>query len=390
MTSAPSYTRTRRKEMALMTPESLPENGIIDFRAPPPSPVASGRRSSVTNEDVLSEFLETSLKVPDLILPDRVFPKQKSLQNSPKLDFQTLNSSIGNDSLTKFIDSVAGIGCFEVINHGIPEDWIKSVLAAGDGIFGMSQEKRKIVTRSLERSYGFEELLGEEEKETMSEEFVWCRDESLKMDMEGIWPFGYSNFSDKMEKLLLAMENVAAEILLFLEQSTKSPLAKEDVKQDREFGSICYLHKHWQIRNEDQSVNSLRYDVIRMLVKGSEFPHALCFHVCNGSEEFHVYSKKGWVSFRPDQDALVVTFGDQLQAWSRGLYKHVIGRPIFKGGADEKGCMSMAFLYSPQDITKCERGDQELQTISIGQQILVLIVFTLLYHVIISIFKFFK
>lgn len=115
-----------------------------------------------------------------------------------------------------------------------------------------------------------------------------------------------------MEKLLLAMEHVAAKILVFLEQST-SPLAREDVKQDREFDSVCCLHKHWQIANGDESVNSLRYDVIRMLVRGSEFPHALCLHVCNGSEEFHVYSKKGWVSFRPDQDALVVTIGDQLQ-----------------------------------------------------------------------------
>lgn len=366
--------------MALMTPESLPENTTIDFRAPPPSPVASGRRSTVTNEDVLSEFLETSLKVPDLILPDRVFPKQKSIQNPPKLDFQSL-SSLENDSVTKFIDSVSRIGCFEIINHGVPEELIKSVLAAGDGIFGISREKRKIATRSLERPYGFEEFHGEEEK-GMNEEFVWCRDESLKMDMEGIWPLGYSNFSDKIEKLLLAIENVATEILLFLGRST-SPLAWEYVKQDREFGSICYLHKNWQIKNEDQSDNSLRYDVIRMLVRGSEFSHALCLHVCIGSEEFHVYSKKGWVSFHPDQQALIVTIGDQLQAQSRGLYKHVIGRPIFRGY--DQGCMSMAFLYSPPDTTECERVDKG-QTISIGQQILVLIAFTILYHVIFSTF----
>lgn len=178
--------------MALMTPESLPENTIIDFSAPPPSPVASGRRSSVTNEDVLSEFLETALKVPDLILPDRVFPKQQSIQNPPKFDFQSLNS-LENGSITKFIDSVTRIGCFELINHAVPEDLIKSALAAGDGVFGISQEKRKFVTRSLERPYGFEDFHGEEEKD-MSEEFVWCRDERLKMDMEGIWPLGYSNF----------------------------------------------------------------------------------------------------------------------------------------------------------------------------------------------------
>lgn len=111
------------------------------------------------------------------------------------------------------------------------------------------------------------------------------------------------------------MENVAERILLFLEKNTSSVTYQEDVKMDQEFGSICCLQKHnnWQVMNGDQSVGSLRYDVIKMLVRGSQFPHALCLHVCNGSQEFHVYSKKGWVSFHPDEDTLVITIGDQLQ-----------------------------------------------------------------------------
>lgn len=194
-----SYTRSHTEKVILrdmaMTPELLPENNtIIDFRAPPPSPVASGRRSSFTNEDVLSEFLENSLKVPDLILPDRIFPRQKTLQDPPKLDFECL-ASLDNESISKFIDSVSRTGCFEVFNHGVPLDLIKSALAAGAGIFRISPEKRKAGIRSLERPYGFEEFHGDEEKEKeINEEFVWCRDESLKMDMEGIWPLGYSNF----------------------------------------------------------------------------------------------------------------------------------------------------------------------------------------------------
>ena len=39
----------------------------------------------------------------------------------------------------------------------------------------------------------------------------------------------------------------------------------------------------------------------------------------------------------------MVTVGDQIQAWSGGQYKHVIGRPIYK---EEKG-ISMAFLFAP-------------------------------------------
>lgn len=194
--------------MAAKTPESLmPENNsIIDFRAPPPSPIASGRRSSVRNENVLSEFLEHSLKVPDLVLPDRVFPRQKSIQNPPpQLDLGSTTTFLENESidlkLTLITDSIAEIGCFEVVNHGIPNELIKSVLvAAGDGIFGISPEKRKQVARSyLDSPFGFEEIHGAEEEDNdddgdITEEFVWSPDEKLKAHMEGISPIGYSNF----------------------------------------------------------------------------------------------------------------------------------------------------------------------------------------------------
>ena len=62
-----------------------------DFRAPPPSPVASGRQSSVANDEVLTEFLR-SLHVPDLVLPDRAFPRQNpKIQSLPKLDVGAAN-----------------------------------------------------------------------------------------------------------------------------------------------------------------------------------------------------------------------------------------------------------------------------------------------------------
>ncbi|KAA8540361.1 hypothetical protein F0562_024720 [Nyssa sinensis] len=315
-----------------ISPESLRENPI-DFRAPPPSPIAGGRRSSVTNDDVLTDFLEHSLRVPDLILPDRVFPRQKSIQSPPEIDFQSLNSLENNDSITKILDSTARIGCFQLVNHGIPHDLIVSVASAGAGIFQISPEKKAIVSRSPEKPYGFEEFRGEEESE-MSEEFVWYRNEGLKLEMEGIWPLGYSCFSEKMERLLSDIEKVAGKILQVLQENVprKSRFGNGLMQGQEIGGTICYLYKHFRNALEDHRwVSSLKYDVIRMLIRGSDYSHALCLHVCDGSSEFHVYSKKGWVSFCPDKDALVITIGDQIQTWSDGQYKHVIGRPIFKG-----------------------------------------------------------
>ncbi|CAI9757628.1 unnamed protein product [Fraxinus pennsylvanica] len=355
------------------TPESLPENRVIDFRAPPPSPVAPGRRSSLTNDEVLTEFLENSLKVPDLILPDRVFPRQKAIQNPLKLDMQSLES-IENGAELKVVEMIAQVGCLEVINHGISKDLIQSVLAAGAGIFGISPEKKKMAARSPERPYGFEEIHGEEENET-NEEFLWHRDEALKAEMEGIWPIGYSNFSEKMENLLPKIEEMASRILLFLQNNSSRKFSDITMENQEITGSICYIYKHCKKMDGDECADSLKYDVIRMLIKGSEFPHALCLHLCSGSTEFHVYSKKGWASFRPDEGAIVITVGDQLQTWSNGQYRHVIGRPMFKG--EDEDCISMAFLYSPPKVTNSIKDDK---IISLSQQIVIAVLFTLLYQ----------
>lgn len=180
-----------------LSPESMPEKPC-DFRAPPPSPIASGRRSCVTNEDVLSEFLQHSLRVPDLVLPDKVFPRQNFIENPPMIDFQLL-SSMESDSLSKVLDSIARIGCFQLVNYGIEGECTRSALAAAAGIFQLPPEKRRAVARSPpEKLYGFEEAHGEGEEGEgegeVSEEFVWCRGEGLKLEMEEIWPVDYSNF----------------------------------------------------------------------------------------------------------------------------------------------------------------------------------------------------
>ncbi|KAK2971135.1 hypothetical protein RJ640_008559 [Escallonia rubra] len=364
------------------SPESLRGN-TTDFRAPPPSPVAPGRRSSFANDDVLADFLEHSLRVPDLILPDRVFPRQNPIQNPPKLDFQLLNSAEDEATAATF-DSIGQIGCFQLVNHGIPSELIRSVSSAGSGVFTIPPEKKRAVSRSPEKPYGFVEYHCEEERDT-SEEFIWRRDQALKLEMEGLWPTEYSKFSKKMERLLMAIENVAGSLLQVLQQINQRrwTINKNVTMQEEELdGPICHLYKHCRnMPTDDQSTSSLKYDVIRTLVRGSEYSHALCLHVCRGSSEFHVYSKKGWVSFHPDEDALVITIGDKLQAWSGGQCKHVIGRPIF---TSEEDSISMAFLYSPpNNIMANSVKENKGKSVSLGQQVVLSLCLSLVYHVLV-------
>lgn len=166
----------------------------FEFRAPPPSPIGTSRRSSVTNDEVLTEFLEHSLRVPDLVLPETIFPRERFVENPPRIDFRLIES-YDRDSVLKILDSMRSFGFFQLVNHGIPVELIGAVAAAADaGVFGISPEKKVAVGRSPEKAYGFEELWHGEDESEVSEEFVWNRDEDLKMEMEAISPIGYSNF----------------------------------------------------------------------------------------------------------------------------------------------------------------------------------------------------
>ncbi|KAJ7011887.1 hypothetical protein D5086_001704 [Populus alba] len=371
-----------------ISPESMPENPI-DFRAPPPSPIASGRRSSVTNDEVLTEFLEHSLRVPDLILPDKIFPRQKIVETPPRIDCQSLISG-ESDSVLRMLDSIARIGCFQLVNFGIPSEFIRLVSVTAAGIFQLPPEKKEAVSRSLERPYGFEEVHGDhqEAESEVTEEFVWCKDESLKLDMEGIWPTGYSNFSKKMETLSSDIEKVARKILQILhENCPRKSMNGNDMMQRQDLiGSVCCLYKHGRNFLADQWAGSLGYDVMRMLIRGTDYSHALCLHICDGSSEFHVYSKKGWVSFCPDKDALIVTVGDRAQVWSGGQYKHVFGWPIFKG--EDQDSISMAFLYSPPSSnSSSSKTSKGKKTVSLGQQAIVAVILTLVCHFLVYFYK---
>ncbi|PON54343.1 Non-heme dioxygenase N-terminal domain containing protein [Parasponia andersonii] len=378
------------------SPESLAADYQINFRAPPPSPVHSGRRSSFANDSVLTEYLEHSLRVPDLILPDKIFPKQMFVETPPAIDFDSLISE-ECDAVSKIMEIVADFGCFQVANHGISSEFVRSVQAAGAGIFAVPQDKRAAVTRSQEMPYGFEEVHGEEggsESESeSSEEFVWGMDDRLKSLMEGFWPLGYSNFCKRMEVLLTNIEKVAEKVfsIIFLKNPRrKSMFGNDIVWQGQDItGTLCCLYKNTRSFVSDDSAESLRHEVIRMLIRRNDHSHALCLHFCGGgSTEFHVCSKRGWVSFIPQKDALVITIGDQIQTWSGGQYKHVIGRPIFK---EEKGdSISIAFLYSPPTITSNSTSTTaDQKSISLNQQIILAIALTLIYQFLVYVYRFF-
>ncbi|KAI4381899.1 hypothetical protein MLD38_007921 [Melastoma candidum] len=369
-----------------VSPQPSLQDGPIDFRAPPPSPVASGRRSCVTNDDVITEFLQSSLRVPDLVLPDKIFPRQRFIDNPSVIDIRSLrDGGSRREAALRMLDSIARVGCFQLVEFGISRELLLKAVNAAGGVFEVSSLGRDSVTRSAERFLGFEEVPVEEEESESAEEFVWCDDKGLNLDLERVWPKGFSNFREKMIWMNSELDKVAETIFSALWENSLKLMCKDDdlTVEERCGGSMLCIVKHRPSLETDRLASSLRYDIIKMMIRGADYSHALCLHVLNGASQFHVYSKKGWVLFCPEKDSIIVTVGDRFQALSGGQYRHVIGRPVFEGGS--KDSVSIGLLYLPPQLPLAK--EKMASQITVGQQAMIAVVLTLVYHFVVYMFK---
>ncbi|CAL9075111.1 unnamed protein product, partial [Musa textilis] len=90
-------------------------------RAPPPSPIATGKglRSAAVDDLVLTEYLEDSLRVPDLNLPESYFPSRSPLKALAEVEIHSLVSGDGF-AVRQVLAAAAEIGAVHVAGGGAP------------------------------------------------------------------------------------------------------------------------------------------------------------------------------------------------------------------------------------------------------------------------------
>jgi hypothetical protein len=98
---------------------------VLEFRAPPPSPVTgvltnSSSGSSEHGDDEVSQFLRSSARVPVLRLPERAIPRKKKNKVAwapPVIDVRLLEA---RGPVVEALRSAAvAFGCFQVVGHGV-------------------------------------------------------------------------------------------------------------------------------------------------------------------------------------------------------------------------------------------------------------------------------
>eukprot|EP01018_Ginkgo_biloba_P002619 Gb_35468 [translate_table: standard] len=304
------------------------------FRAPPPSPIATaqGIKSAAVNDEILSEFLEHSLRIPDLVLPEPLIRTDIPDLNLPAFDL--LSDDPKQSGVKRLVQSAIEFGCFQVINHGISSELLEEAEKECIRLFALPLETKQMVCRSDESNFGFEDIGNDSANSKMRHETFWMdrNADLIEETMRTIWPQGYKNFSWAMSNFSAALEKIASEILEILyENLGLDPFSLKELVGSENASVLC-LYNH---QGPYQSPSArLRHS----------HSHILSLHHHKGSSGFHIYADHGWITVNLKPGSLLVTVGNILKVWSNGQLKHVIGRPIACG---DKHFISMEFVYLP-------------------------------------------
>ncbi|XP_025817706.1 uncharacterized protein LOC112894271 isoform X2 [Panicum hallii] len=318
-----------------------PRRPRIRARGPPPAPTpirtARGARSAAADELVLAEFLEASLRVPDLALP----PPRKRFSFPPapapppptprEVSSQALASGDACDAaLRAAISAAAESGAFAVAG-AIDAREVRGAVEAARAVFAAPDEaKREQLARWFRRR---DPVAG-------GEEFCWFRpvspneDRALGAALPGST---YRMFREKMDTVASKMENVAKNSIRVLSDSVKAP---KDSALSRESPSILCLTLH----NANKSKTSWNEF-------GSTDPpnsHALSIQLSGGDRQICLRNQGGSTVFSLPAGSMLVTIGKQVQV-SCYRYIHYSSLSILKTAkmikSTHKRCLNL-HLYS--------------------------------------------
>ncbi|KAG1338136.1 hypothetical protein COCNU_04G004420 [Cocos nucifera] len=319
------------------------------FRAPPPTPVATGKgsRSAAVDDWVLAEYLDRSLKVPDLTLPESRFPTRSPFKDPPEVDLPAILG--GEESaVRRVLAAVVEIGAFRIGGGGkvVAAEDVRAAIEAGGGVFGVPGE----LGRWLGRRGG------------IGEEFYLMRPMSSEDDkvLEKALRETYRTFREKMENVAVKMEMVAESISKVLSEHLKNQRCSMEIASNP---SILCLRKY--------GCNDIQANQSENSHAKSLHSHALSLHISDDNHKFWIRSPGGSACFELPAGSILVTIGRKLQEWSNGEFKSATGETLLDLSADPNPSFSLEFMCTP--LVLRHEPYHEIKKVSIVDQLLIML-----------------
>ncbi|XVF65929.1 hypothetical protein PTKIN_Ptkin09bG0290500 [Pterospermum kingtungense] len=269
----------------------------LNIKAPPPSPIptAAGSRSAANQS--LSDFLEKSLQVPDLTLPESQ-DLHHHHHHPYKVDFESLALRDGS-SVERLLRSAREFGVVRIGWHGI--DTEEELMRA------LVKDAARVFVVLGERDAGFRRY-----RAAKREEIVWirCKDERMEWARQYIGPQLYQSFSEKMEKVGSKLEEVAEEVVKILVENASKESPRKRLQRGEPIMSI-YKYNYMQDKIKDDQ---------NPLLNEEENDHCcdytLSLHLPTKHCQFSTKSGPRLLTFDAAPDTVIFTVGQQLEASS--------------------------------------------------------------------------
>ncbi|KAI3896641.1 hypothetical protein MKX03_024690 [Papaver bracteatum] len=355
------------------------------LRTPPPSPISNARglKSAAVNDDILADYLEKTLQVPDLTLPESYALSNNKNENNHshrhhipfEINYSALKSR-DEDSVRQLFQSVTELGVFRLTGHGVSAEELQSTISEADLVFRSLIKKKKKPNLSIN--------LGS--KKVIREEFFWFGSENQTDDAtlaEQIGNEKYRLLSQKLDDIYDQLEVVAENVGQILFENMNGELELEQRKdvQGRE-SVLCYykFSKTHRFHGDDgnDSQRQLFDEEERKNGKSSRV-HAFSLYLYVGDQKFH--TERGLLSCKACSGTIVVTIKKQLEEWSQGRLKCVPGEPIVDRNIHVNPSYAIEFMYSPppSSFLNYNSNNRRVSFISIFDQILIVMISVLLY-----------
>uniref|UniRef100_A0A0D9V793 Isopenicillin N synthase-like Fe(2+) 2OG dioxygenase domain-containing protein n=1 Tax=Leersia perrieri TaxID=77586 RepID=A0A0D9V793_9ORYZ len=300
--------------------------------APPPTPIrtARGARSAAADELVLAEFLEASLRVPDLALPSKTKHRSSfrypALPPAPDVLARALLSGEA-EAVGTVAAAAAESGAFRVVG-AVEAGEVRAAVEAAEAVFRAPEEVKRELGRWFRRR-----------DRVAGEEFYWFRPASSHADkvLDAVLPGKtYQVFREKMVIVALKMEDLAQCVMRVLSDNVKNP-------------------KHSALPTEAASILCLtQYNCNKLKTHLNEFgntdppnSYALGIHLSGRDQEICLRNQSGSTFFSLPACSVLVTIGKQIQEWSNGEFKNAVGEILFELTDEPNPFISLELLYSP-------------------------------------------